>query len=57
MTSNQKITPCLWVEKDANVVAEYYLNIFKDGKLNTEDEIVTNMLLTNKGKVLTTIIG
>jgi NAD(P) transhydrogenase subunit alpha len=32
-------------------------HIFKDGKLNTEDEIVTNMLLTNKGKVLTTIIG
>jgi len=32
-------------------------HIFKDGKLNTEDEIVTNMLLTNKGKILTTIIG
>ena len=31
--SKQKITPCLWVEKDAKVVAEYYLSIFKDGKL------------------------
>lgn len=31
--STQKITPCLWVEKDAKVVAEYYLSIFKDGKL------------------------
>src|SRR5690606_39583217 len=31
--NNQKITPCLWVEKDAKVVAEYYLSIFKDGKL------------------------
>lgn len=31
--NNQKITPCLWVEKDANAVAEYYLSIFKDGKL------------------------
>lgn len=31
--NNQKITPCLWVDKDAKVVAEYYLSIFKDGKL------------------------
>ena len=30
---NQKITPCLWVEKDAKAVVEYYLSIFKDGKL------------------------
>jgi predicted 3-demethylubiquinone-9 3-methyltransferase (glyoxalase superfamily) len=29
----QKITPCLWVEKEAKAVAEYYLSIFKDGKL------------------------
>ncbi|MES2618951.1 MAG: VOC family protein [Bacteroidota bacterium] len=30
----QKITPCLWVEtKDAKAVAEYYLSIFKEGKL------------------------
>ena len=29
----QKITPSLWVEKDANAVAKYYLSIFKDGKL------------------------
>lgn len=32
-TTNQKITPCLWVEKDAKTVAEYYLSIFKNGKL------------------------
>lgn len=31
--NNQKITPCLWVENDARAVAEYYLSIFKDGKL------------------------
>ena len=31
--TTQKITPCLWVEKDAKAVAEYYLSIFKDGKL------------------------
>jgi predicted 3-demethylubiquinone-9 3-methyltransferase (glyoxalase superfamily) len=30
---HQKITPCLWVEKDAKAVAEYYLSIFKDGQL------------------------
>jgi predicted 3-demethylubiquinone-9 3-methyltransferase (glyoxalase superfamily) len=29
----QKITPCLWVEKDAKAVADYYLSIFKEGKL------------------------
>ena len=31
--SFQKITPCLWVEKDAKIVAEYYLSIFKNGIL------------------------
>ncbi len=29
----QKITPCLWVDKDAKAVANYYLSIFKGGKL------------------------
>lgn len=29
----QKVTPCLWVEKDAKKVAKYYLSIFKKGKL------------------------
>jgi predicted 3-demethylubiquinone-9 3-methyltransferase (glyoxalase superfamily) len=29
----QKITPCLWVDKDAKAVAKYYLSIFKEGKL------------------------
>ncbi|MBK8848662.1 MAG: VOC family protein [Saprospiraceae bacterium] len=33
-TITQKITPSLWVEtKDAKAVADYYLSIFKDGKL------------------------
>jgi predicted 3-demethylubiquinone-9 3-methyltransferase (glyoxalase superfamily) len=31
----QKITPCLWVDKDAKKVARYYLSIFKKGKLKT----------------------
>jgi predicted 3-demethylubiquinone-9 3-methyltransferase (glyoxalase superfamily) len=31
----QKITPCLWVEKDAKKAAQYYLSIFKKGKLKT----------------------
>lgn len=31
---NQKITPCIWAETtDAKAVADYYLSIFKDGKL------------------------
>jgi predicted 3-demethylubiquinone-9 3-methyltransferase (glyoxalase superfamily) len=30
----QKITPCLWAETtDAKAVANYYLSIFKDGKI------------------------
>lgn len=29
----QKITPCLWVDKDAKAVVHYYLSIFKNGKL------------------------
>jgi predicted 3-demethylubiquinone-9 3-methyltransferase (glyoxalase superfamily) len=31
--SSQKITPYLWVEKDAKAVADYYLSIFKNGRL------------------------
>ncbi|ANH83181.1 hypothetical protein A8C56_21315 [Niabella ginsenosidivorans] len=31
----KKITPCLWVEKDAKKVAQYYLSIFKNGKLKS----------------------
>ncbi|WP_396191489.1 VOC family protein [Flavobacterium sp.] len=27
------MTPCLWVDKDAKAVVDYYLSIFKDGKL------------------------
>ena len=29
----EKITPCLWVDKDAKAVVDYYLAIFKNGKL------------------------
>ena len=29
----QKITPCLWVDNDAKAVVDYYLSIFKNGKL------------------------
>lgn len=38
----QKITPCLWVENDAKAVAEYYLSIFKDGKMK-DYRLFTNM--------------
>ena len=31
---SQKITPCLWIETtDAKAATDYYLSIFKDGKL------------------------
>lgn len=31
---SQKITPCIWAEtNDAKAVADYYLSIFKEGKL------------------------
>lgn len=33
MPPQHKITPCLWIEKDAKAAAEYYLSIFKDGTL------------------------
>ena len=29
----QKITPCLWVDRDAKAVVDYYLSIFKNGKM------------------------
>lgn len=29
----QKITPSFWVDKDAKAVVDYYLAIFKDGKM------------------------
>ena len=31
--TTQKITPCLWVDKDAKSVVDYYLSIFKNGKI------------------------
>lgn len=33
--AQQKITPCLWVEKDARKAARYYMSIFKKAKLKT----------------------
>lgn len=33
--AKQKITPCLWVEKDAKKAAKYYISIFKKGKLKS----------------------
>jgi predicted 3-demethylubiquinone-9 3-methyltransferase (glyoxalase superfamily) len=29
----QKITPFLWFEKDASAIADFYLSVFKDGKI------------------------
>lgn len=33
--AKQIITPCLWIENDAKKAAEYYLSVFKDGKLKS----------------------
>ena len=52
----QKITPCLWVEtKDAKAVADYYLSIFKDGKLK-EHRKYKNPPETGGGNFETAII-
>ncbi|MDP3180705.1 MAG: VOC family protein [Bacteroidota bacterium] len=32
-SATPKITPCLWVDKDAKAVVDYYLSIFKNGKM------------------------
>lgn len=53
---SQKITPCLWVEtKDAKAVADYYLSIFKDGKLK-EHHKYTNPPEAGGGDFETAII-
>ena len=33
--AKQKIMPCLWVEKEAKKAAQYYLSIFKGGKVKS----------------------
>jgi predicted 3-demethylubiquinone-9 3-methyltransferase (glyoxalase superfamily) len=52
----QKITPSIWVEtKDAKAVADYYLSIFKDGKLK-EHHKYTNPPEAGGGDFETAII-
>ncbi len=45
----QKITPYLWVEKEAKAVADYYLSIFKDGKLKDFRKFDTDESGNNAG--------
>lgn len=53
---SQKITPSIWVETtDAKVVADYYLSIFKDGKLK-EHHKYTNPPEAGGGNFETAII-
>lgn len=53
---SQKITPCIWVEtKDAKAVADYYLSIFKDGKLK-EHHQYTNPPEAGGGNFETAIV-
>lgn len=55
-TITQKITPSLWVETtDAKAVADYYLSIFKDGKLK-EHHKYTNPPEAGGGNFETAII-
>lgn len=55
-TVAQKITPSIWVETtDAKAVADYYLSIFKDGKLK-EHHQYTNPPETGGGKFETAVI-
>ncbi len=52
----QKITPSIWVEtKDAKAVADYYLSIFKDGRLK-EHHKYTNPSQAGGGDFETAII-
>lgn len=53
---SQKITPCIWVEtNDAKAVADYYLSIFKDGKLK-EHHQYTNPPEAGGGNFETAIV-
>ena len=29
----QKIVPCIWLEKDAEKAAEYYISVFRNSKI------------------------
>lgn len=54
--NTQKITPCLWVETtDAKAVVDYYLSIFKDGKMKEHHQYV-NPPEAGGGKFETAII-
>jgi predicted 3-demethylubiquinone-9 3-methyltransferase (glyoxalase superfamily) len=52
----QKITPCLWAETtDAKAVVDYYLSIFKDGKMK-EHHQYTNPPEAGGGKFETAVM-
>lgn len=53
---SQKITPCIWVETtDAKAVVDYYLSIFKDGKMK-EHHNYTNPPEAGGGNFETAIV-
>ncbi len=41
MAQLQKITPCLWFDHQAKEAAEYYCSLFKDSRITSSSEIVT----------------
>jgi predicted 3-demethylubiquinone-9 3-methyltransferase (glyoxalase superfamily) len=51
MTTTQKITPCLWFNFNAEEAVNYYLSIFKNGKI-LEVSHYGDAVPEHKGKVL-----
>jgi predicted 3-demethylubiquinone-9 3-methyltransferase (glyoxalase superfamily) len=52
MTTTQKITPCLWFNFNAEEAVNYYLSIFKSGKVLKVSHY-GDAVPEHKGKVLT----
>jgi predicted 3-demethylubiquinone-9 3-methyltransferase (glyoxalase superfamily) len=52
----QKITPCLWFDKEAEEAVNLYISIFKDGKMITEsryDKASAEVSGQSEGSILT----
>ena len=54
MTQTQKITPCLWFDRNAEEAVNHYLSIFKNARIESLSRYGEGMPLP-KGTVLTII--
>ena len=54
MTQTQKITPCLWLDRNAEKAVSHYLSIFKNSRIVSLSRYGDGMPLP-KGTVLTII--